>query len=151
MGPTSQRTWKERSTFLCPCGKCSQKTVVSFHHKFQSFKQWEESFTNVTGKTKDQTFIAALQRAIASRAKCLLLFGGGSYELLAFRDYLRNNPDRSKQCWRCIDVRTNFKQSFLQQFQGMGHLNISSTSDLYKGTLTRYCELEYILHSHSLL
>ena len=110
-----------------------KKTVVSFHHKFQSFKQWEESFTNVTGKTKDQTFIAALQRAIASRAKCLLLFGGGSYELLAFRDYLRNNPDRSKQCWRCIDVRTNFKQSFLQQFQGMGHLNISSTSDLYKG------------------
>ena len=105
--------------------------MASFHHKFQSFQKWEESFNEATGGIKDQTYIAALQRVIASRAKCLLLFGGGTFELLAFRDYLRNHPNPSERCWRWVDVRTDFKWSFLQQFQGMGHLNISATADLY--------------------
>ena len=108
-----------------------KKTVASFHHNFQSFQKWEESFTKATGGINDQTLIAALQRVIASRAKCLLLFGGGTFELLAFRDYLRNHPNASEQCWRWVDVRTNFKANFLQQFQGMGRLNISATADLY--------------------
>ena len=117
--------------FLEHVGDAVKKTVASFHHKFQSFQKWEESFSEATGGIKDQTLIAALQRVIASRAKCLLLFGGGTFELLAFRDYLRNHPNPSERCWRWVDVRTDFKWSFLQQFQGMGHLNISATADLY--------------------
>ena len=37
----------------------------------------------------DQTYIAVLQRVIASRASCLLLFGGGTFELFAFNDNYR--------------------------------------------------------------
>ena len=107
-----------------------KETVASFHHKFRSFEEWEQSFTKATNGINDQTFIAALQRVIASRARCLLLFGGGSFELLAFQDYLHNHPNQSEWCWRWVDVRTDFMQRLGAQFHELGHLNISTTADL---------------------
>ena len=56
-----------------------------------SRKQWFHFIMSSKNgnKTRLQTYIAALQRVIASKASCLLLFGGGTFELLAFNDYYR--------------------------------------------------------------
>lgn len=55
-----------------------------------TFDQWEKSFSQATGGIEDRGYIAALQRAIASRATCLVLFGGGSFHVLALRSYVDN-------------------------------------------------------------
>ena len=60
---------------------------------------------------------------IASRASCLLLFGGGTFKLLAFNDYLQSHPKQAEQ-WKWIDVRPNFKENFVHQFQGRGNLDV---------------------------
>ena len=122
---------KRDASFLAYVDKAFKGAVVSLHDEQQTLKEWEQSFTKATGGNEDQTYVAALQRVIASRASCLLLFGGGSFELLAFDDYLMSHPKSSEQCWRWIDVRTDFKEKFVHQFQGMGNLNISSTEDFY--------------------
>ena len=99
--------------------------MVSFHNEQQMFEKWEQSFSKAAGS--DQTYIAALQRVIASRASCLLLFGGGTFKLLAFN--LHSYPKQSEQCWKWIDARsTNFKENFVHQFRGRGDLDISSST-----------------------
>ena len=125
---------KRDALFLAHVDKAFKGAVVSLHNDQQTLEEWEQSFTKATHGNKDQTYIASLQRVIASRASCLLLFGGGSFELLAFNDYLMNHPKRSEQCWKWIDVRTDFKEMFVHQFQAMGDLNISSTEDFYDKT-----------------
>ena len=121
------------ASFYAHVDKAFKEAVVSFHNEQQTFDKWEQSFSKAAG-SDDQTYIAALQRVIASRASCLLLFGGGTFELLAFNDYLQSHPKQSEQCWKWIDVRSDFKENFVHQFRGRGDLDISSTADFYKKT-----------------
>lgn len=120
------------ASFYAHVGKAFKEAVVSFHNEQQTF----ENRNKVSARLRegnDQTYIAALQRVIASRASCLLLFGGGTFELLAFNDYLQSHPKQSEQ-WKWIDVRPNFKENFVHQFQGRGNLDVSSTADFYRRT-----------------
>jgi len=52
--------------------------------------------------------------AIAGRAQCLLLFGGGGFELVTLYEYLRSHPIPSKQCWKFLYTRKNFKGQYLE-------------------------------------
>ena len=63
-----------------------------------TFEEWEESFTKAARGVEHSGYIAALQRTLASRAKCLVLVGGGSFQDLALKDYLRKHPNKEDQC-----------------------------------------------------
>ena len=82
-------------------------TVTALYDNLWTFEEWEESFG--TGGIEDQSYISVLQKSIAGRARCLLLFGGGGFELLALYEYLRNHPTTSEQCWKFFSVRRDFK------------------------------------------
>jgi hypothetical protein len=66
-----------------------------------SFEEWEQAFVQAAGGVTDRGYIAALQRTIASRAKCLVLMGGGNFQYLALLEYLRV---REKRCVHLVCV-----------------------------------------------
>ena len=65
----------------------SKQLLNSLFNNELSFSEWEESFTRATGGVGNSGYIqAALQRTLASRAKCLILIGGGTFQDLALKD-----------------------------------------------------------------
>ena len=86
--------------------KSKQLLNSLFNHEL-SFSKWEESFTRATGGVENSGYIAALQRTLASRAKCLILVGGGTFQDLALKDYLRNHPKREDRCVRLVCIYKN--------------------------------------------
>ena len=74
---------------------------VLLNHKM-SFERWEKSFVEAAGGVTNRGYIAALQRVIASRADCLVLMGGGSFQDLTLQDYIHFHKDRDKWCIRLI-------------------------------------------------
>ena len=77
-----------------------------------TFKQWENSFANVTNGIEESGYIAALQRTIASRADCLVLAGGGNFVKLALQDYINNHPDPSTRCVHFACIEEQFEQEY---------------------------------------
>jgi hypothetical protein len=69
-----------------------------YDHRW-NLKEWENSFTHTTGGIVDSSYIAALQRTLASRAKCLVLVGGGMFQELTMRKYMELH---NKEDW-CIE------------------------------------------------
>ena len=61
-----------------------------------SMREWENSFIEATGGIDESSYIAALQRTLASKAECLVLVGGGMFQELTMRKYMesRNKEDR---------------------------------------------------------
>ena len=57
-------------------------------------------------------YIAALQRAIASRADCLVLAGGGNFLKMALYQYLDNHPKRADQCVHFLCVPKGFEDQY---------------------------------------
>ena len=91
-----------------------KRTVTTLYSNSWTFEEWEQSFGTASGGIEDQSYVAALQKAIAGRAQCLLLFGGGGFELVTLYEYLRNHPIPSKQCWKFLYTRRNFKGQYLE-------------------------------------
>ena len=48
----------------------------------QSFEDWENSFSNFLGSV-NRVYIANFQRILAARSECLILVGGGGFQLQA--------------------------------------------------------------------
>ena len=75
------------------------ENAQTFFHKIYgnsiSFDAWEESFVNVSGTT-EPSYISALQTAIAARAQCVLLVGGGEFQSRVLQ--LHKNYHRMKPC-----------------------------------------------------
>ena len=76
--------------------KYISELLSSVYNGQWSMKEWENSFIEATGGIVDSSYIAALQRTLASRAECLVLVGGGMFQELTMRKYLetRNINDR---------------------------------------------------------
>lgn len=53
-----------------------------------SFDEWEGTFVAAAGGVTNEGYIAALQHTIASRAECLVLMGGGSFQDMVLKEYL---------------------------------------------------------------
>lgn len=69
-----------------------QKVVKDFVQELYngqlSFESWEDSYQTVAGRgSVDRTRVASLQGEVASRAKCLVLMGGGHFQSLALHKY----------------------------------------------------------------
>ena len=76
-------------------------TVSRLYRKKWMLDEWEKTFSLATGGLDDSGYVAALQRGVASKASCLVLLGGGSFQTLALDNYL----NRNKSCvhYVCID------------------------------------------------
>lgn len=77
--------------------KLSQKALSSLYHKQWSVKDWEKSFVKAVDGRTNEAYIAALQRTLASKADCLVLMGGGSFQMLAVESYL-DYHENTKPC-----------------------------------------------------
>ena len=81
----------------------AEETISTLSHgEWNTIKEWEESFNQRTGGIENSAYIAALQRTLASRADCLILVGGGNFQSIALRDYIKNHPDEKNQCVKIV-------------------------------------------------
>ena len=99
-------------------------TVTALYANSWTFEEWEKSFGLATGGIENQSYISVLQKSIAGRARCLLLFGGGGFELIGLHEYLHNHPNPSEQCWKFLGVRRNFKAAHPQLFTNYSGIQI---------------------------
>ena len=77
-----------------------------------TYEDWEQSFTRTTTNVTHRGYIAALQRTLASRARCLILVGGGTFQDLAMKDYLRNHPNEKDRCVKLVCFRNEKSLKF---------------------------------------
>ena len=76
----------------------AKMTLSLLFQNHLSYEEWEESFVQTANSSKDGPYIAALQRILASQAECLIAVGGGSFQELAMKEYMKNHPDKEKWC-----------------------------------------------------
>ena len=86
-----------------------QNTLTSLYDNKWTFSEWEDTFLQASHGIADRGYIAAIQKGVASRAKCLVLFGGGRFQFLALNEYLHNHPKKSDQCISQVFVADRFK------------------------------------------
>ena len=84
--------------------KQAKLTLMQLYSNQWTFEQWETSFSKAARGVENSGYIAAVQRTIASRAECLVLVGGGTFQDLALQGYMYNHPDRTKWCIHLICV-----------------------------------------------
>lgn len=102
--------------------KAIKNLVPALYSNSLSFEEWDDRLNTVTGGNNDQTYRSVLEMSIAVRAKCLILFGGGTFQLLSLHEYLHNHPTKSEQCWKFLGVQRNFHQQYahlLANYSGM--------------------------------
>ena len=71
--------------------------------------EWENSFIDATGGIEDSSYIATLQRTLASKSECLILVGGGKFQELTMRNYMKTH-NREDWCIHlyCIEDRGSY-------------------------------------------
>lgn len=82
----------------------SEQSLLSLYDNQWTVKEWDESFIQAAGSLSDPSYVAALQRTLASRADCLILVGGGSFQILAVRDYLTLHGKVESRCLHMVCV-----------------------------------------------
>ena len=102
-------SWAVKDKVMLELGMNSTKRTMLELLDYQlSFEEWEESFVRAAGGVANRGYIAALQRTIASQAKCLVLMGGGTFQDLALQEYVRLHSVKTERCIHliCIDNRS---------------------------------------------
>ena len=79
--------------------KYINRLLASVYDHHWNLKEWENSFTQATGGIVDSSYIAALQRTLASKTECLILVGGGMFQELTMRKYMESHEEED---W-CIE------------------------------------------------
>lgn len=82
----------------------SSEVLTSLYDNKWSVGEWEDSFIQAAGGITDTGYIAALQRTIASRADCLALMGGGSFQSLAVIDYIKYHDKEGSEWKPCVHL-----------------------------------------------
>ena len=83
----------------------AKTTLSTLFNNEWSFEEWENSFMKATRGVDNSGYIAALQRTLASRAECLVLVGGGYFQMIALKDYLHQHPDKASRCIHLVCIR----------------------------------------------
>ena len=92
-----------------------KNTLTEMYDNKWTFSEWEDSFLRANGGIADTGYVAAIQRGVASRARCLVLFGGGRFQFLALNEYIHNHPKESDQCIHYVFVADRFKKYYDEQ------------------------------------
>ena len=99
MGKFGSGSWALKQGVIDELDQKSKQLLLTLLDGKLTFEEWEESFTKAARGVEHSGYIAALQRTLASRTKCLVLVGGGSFQDLALKDYLRKHPNKEDQCF----------------------------------------------------
>ena len=81
-----------------------RRVVEGVFQGLWEFDKWASSFSEVTEGIDDPGYVAALQRTIAGRAKCLVLVGGGDFQYLILQQYMHNLPHESQLCVHLVCI-----------------------------------------------
>ena len=73
------------------------RLLANLYNGEWDLKEWENSFTQATGGVEDSSYIAALQRTLASKSECLILVGGGMFQELTMKKYMESH-DKADWC-----------------------------------------------------
>ena len=98
LGKFASSSWSERNRNIIAMTEKVVPKISSLFNGEWNIKDWEKSFIKAAGGVEDKGYIAALQRTLASRADCLVMIGGGSFQDLAMKNYIRNHPNLEDQC-----------------------------------------------------
>ena len=71
-----------------------------------SIREWEKRFELIAGN-KDAGYIGLLQKAIVTRAKCILFVGGGAFQRHALYLYKQMHPAPQHQCYSIVQRCTH--------------------------------------------
>lgn len=74
-------------------------------------RKWESSFRDMGSGRLDGGYMAVLQRVLASRARCMLFVGGGSFQRNALQLYRKRHPP-NRECIYTVESCT--QESLLQ-------------------------------------
>jgi hypothetical protein len=91
LGKYGSNTWQwaiKDSKMLSTALNDTKHVIGTLLQHQWSFEEWENTFVEAAGGITNEGYIAALQRTIASRADCLVLFGGGSFQQSVLQEYL---------------------------------------------------------------
>ena len=94
-------TKKYRSGLQPEIEMAFRKFFQSLFGMTASVKEWENSFELVAG-TRDAGYIGLLQKALVSRAECVLFVGGGAFQRHALYLYKQLHPDPRDQCYHIV-------------------------------------------------
>ena len=75
-----------------------------------SFEEWEKTF-EIVSQTNNSGYIGFLQKLIASRAKCLLLTGSGTFHRHALSLYKQLHYHTHDACYAVANIRCNVTDS----------------------------------------
>ena len=110
VGRYGSSTWLKKNKIAW--AQFVKAAVVTILNNTLTFEEWEDSFTDITEGMTSGGYIAALQRAIASRADCLVLAGGGNFLKVALYEYLDNHPKRADQCVHLLCAPKGFEGQY---------------------------------------
>ena len=85
------------------------RVVSTVYNGEWDLKEWENSFTQATGGVEDSSYIAALQRTLASKSECLILVGGGMFQELTMKKYMENH-DKADWCIRFLCIKDRLSE-----------------------------------------
>lgn len=105
--------------------KLAKETLSMLFNNQWGFEEWETSFTKAAKHNENSGYIAAVQRTLASQAECLVLAGGGNFQELAMRDYMRNHPNKGNWCIHLV-CAINEEQLKTEIIQSMTTLRFDS-------------------------
>lgn len=92
----------------------SRKTLQSLYNGRWTVEEWEKSFIRAADGVTDRGYIAAIQRVLASRADCLVLVGGGTFQSMAVFDFM--NYHNSSKCIHLVCVSNHSVQETINDF-----------------------------------
>lgn len=75
--------------------RLTKATLPLLLGKKMSFSEWEDTFSlAIDGDSSNQGYMGAVQRAIASSARCLILVGGGHFQEMVLQDHMKLYPQK---------------------------------------------------------
>ena len=90
--------------------KTTYNFVKNLYRNVWTFDDWENSFKKMPSLPNERGYIAALQGTIASKADCLILMGGGHFQVWAVHDYLASHPNKRTRCIEYVCMAPVFKR-----------------------------------------
>lgn len=105
IGKYGSNTWKwaiKDQEKLKTAVNDTKKAMGTLLQHRMSFEEWEGTFVEAAGGVTNEGYIAALQHTIASRADCLVLMGGGSFQQSVLQEYLHIHKESKKVCIQMV-------------------------------------------------
>ena len=74
----------------------AMQLILELYYNQWTFNEWQDSFLVLKNRTKNRVlttgYVAAVQRELASQAECIIVMGGGHFQMLALEQHDKYHP-----------------------------------------------------------